>query len=434
MAVPTLTPRSQTSAVRLPITGTLATAEASGSYPFGIYIKTSSAMYDTNFASGAVEQVAYTYKKLGGDVLDIELTEANVYTAYEEATLEYSYIVNIHQGKNVLHNVLGDTTGSFDHHGNILAGALSSSLSGTHVNLKYPRFDFSYSKRISRAVSTEVNLGGTIPVYSASFNTTTNVQDYDLAQIIQSSSVGDSTQGYFNKVGDNRITIRKVYYKTPHSMWRFYGYYGGLNTVGNLSTYGMYADDSTFEVIPVWQNKGQAMAYEDAIWTRNSHYSYEIKDNNLRIFPAPVSNSPSKFWFDFTVDNDAWTQVSGSAGVDRSIEGINNLGTIPFGNIPYSNINAIGKQWIRRFAIALTKEMLGQVRGKFATIPIPGESVNLNAGDLLSQAKEEQSLLREELKTVLDELTYAKLARQEADMLQSSQDSLEKVPTGIYVG
>lgn len=68
-------------------------------------------------------------------------------------------------------------------------------------------------------------------------------------------------------------------------MWRFYGYYGGLNTVGNLSTYGMYSDDSTFEVIPVWQNKSQAMAYEDAIKTRNSHYSYEIKDNNLRIFP-----------------------------------------------------------------------------------------------------------------------------------------------------
>ena len=434
MAYPTLTPDSQTSAIRLPITGTLATAETAESYPFGVYVKTSSAMYDANFASGALEQVAYTYKKLGGDVLDIELTEENVYSAYEEAVLEYSYILNIHQGKNVLHNVLGDTTGSFDHHGNILAGALSSSLSGTHVNLKYPRFDFSYTKRIGQAVSTEVGIGGTVPVYSGSFDTVVGVQDYDLAQIIQSSSVNDSDQSFYNKVGDNKITIRNVYYKTPHAMWRFYGYYGGINTVGNLSTYGMYADDSTFQVIPVWQNKSQAMAYEDAIYTRNSHYSYEIRDNKLRIFPEPTSGSPTRFWFDFTVDNDAWAQVSGSTGPEREVEGINNLGTMPFGNVPYGNINAIGKQWIRRFAIALSKEMLGQIRGKFATIPIPGESVNLNAGELLSQAKDEQSALREELKTVLDELTYAKLAQQEADMMQSSKDAMEKVPTGVFVG
>jgi hypothetical protein len=217
-------------------------------------------------------------------------------------------------------------------------------------------------------------------------------------------------------------------------MWRFYGYYGGLNTVGNLSTYGMYADDSTFEVIPVWQNKAQGMAYEDNIYTRNSHYSYEIKDNNLRLFPELIEGGPDKMWFDFSVDEDAWAQPSGSVGPDREVEGVNNLGTMPFGNIAYENINAIGKQWIRRFAIALSKEMLGQIRGKFATIPIPGESVNLNASELLSQAKEEQSALREELKTVLDELTYAKLVQQEADMMQSSKDSLEKVPTGIFVG
>ena len=421
-----LQPVSQTSAIILSSTGS--TDDVPSAVPFGMYTGS------VEFITGAARQVNYVYKKLGGDVLDIELTEENIYAAYEESVLEYSYILNIHQGKNVLHNVLGDTTGTFDHHGNILPGTLSSSLDGTHVNLKYPRFDFSYSKRIAQAVSTETGLGGTKPFYSASFAAVTDQQDYDLAQIIQSASANDSTVPYYNKVGDNKITIRKVYYKTPQAMWRFYGYYGGLNTVGNLSTYGMYSDDSTFEVIPVWQNKSQAMAYEDAIKTRNSHYSYEIKDNNLRIFPSPVHNSPDNFWVDFTVDNDAWAQISGSTGVDREIEGINNLGTMPFGNVPYSNINAIGKQWIRRFGIALSKEMLGQVRGKFATIPIPGESVNLNAGELLTQAKEEQSALREELKTILDELTYAKLVQQEADMMQSSKDSLEKVPTGIFVG
>ena len=74
---------------------------------------------------------------------------------------------------------------------------------------------------------------------------------------IYSASIDGSAEGslFSGSVGKNRINVRRVYYRTPHAMWRFYGYYGGMNAVGNLSTYGMYADDSTFEVIPAWQNK-----------------------------------------------------------------------------------------------------------------------------------------------------------------------------------
>ena len=96
--------------------------------------------------------------------------------------------------------------------------------------------------------------------------------------------------------------------------------------------------------------------------------------------------------------------------------------------------NAIGKQWIRRFALSLTKEMLGYVRGKFSTIPIPGESVTLNAAELLSQAKDEQEKLREELKKILDELTYDKLAETEAKFITNSNEALKNVPAGIFAG
>jgi hypothetical protein len=110
------------------------------------------------------------------------------------------------------------------------------------------------------------------------------------------------------------------------------------------------------------------------------------------------------------------------------------MNTLPFQNIPYESINAIGKQWIRRFALALTKEILGQVRGKFATVPIPGESVTLNAADLLGQAKAEQDALREELKTTLDQLTYAELALKDATLQDSTAKVVQNVPAGIYVG
>jgi hypothetical protein len=434
MAVPTLTPSSELSAIALPITGTLTTAQSLSSYPFGIYVNTDTDLYNSNFVSGALDQVAYTFKKLGGDILDIELVEQNVYAAYEEAVLEYSYIVNIYQGKSMLGEVLGATTGTFDHHGHLTGSgggdALKSTLSGTHVALKFPRFDFSYSRRIADRISEEVGIGGLKNEYSASFKTENDVQSYDLQEVVRSESEVASSP-FYNKVGNNRVTIKQVFYKTPHAMWRFYGYYGGMNSVGNLSTYGMFADDSTFEVIPPWQNKMQAMAYEDAIYTRNSHYSFELKNNRLRLHPQPSETTPGRIWFRFTIQEDVWTE-EGSKKV--GVDGINNLNTIPFGNLPYQNINAIGKQWIRRFALALTKEMLGQVRGKFATVPIPGESVTLNASELLSQAKEEQDKLREELKKVLDELTYDTLAETEAKLISNSNEALKNVPAGFFVG
>ncbi len=146
-----------------------------------------------------------------------------------------------------------------------------------------------------------------------------------------------------------------------------------------------------------------------------------------------TNTSPKSFWIQFTIDNqyEPWDDTGrGSTGS----KGINNLNTVPFNNLPYSSINSIGKQWIRRFALALTKEMLGQIRGKFASIPIPGESVTLNASDLLSQAAAEQSALRDELKAILDMITYDKLAEVDSSMQDSAEKVLSNVPTGIYVG
>jgi len=82
MAKPTLSPASTTSTVVLTSTGSIDVigngAGSSVHYPFGLYVDTDSDLYDTNFINGASDQVAFTYKKLGGDILDIELTAGNV--------------------------------------------------------------------------------------------------------------------------------------------------------------------------------------------------------------------------------------------------------------------------------------------------------------------------------------------------------------------
>jgi hypothetical protein len=282
-------------------------------------------------------------------------------------------------------------------------------------------------------MSTQAGFGGDTTIYSASFTSITGTQDYDLQNIISASAADtdNSAFPYYNKVGNKRINVTKVFYKTPQAMWRFYGYYGGINTVGNLSSYGQFADDSTFELIPTWQNKAQAMAFEDAIWTRNSHYSYELKNNKLRIFPNVVAVSPDRYWIEFYVDSDPWTEDSDK---ETGISGINNMNTMPFENIPYDNINSIGKQWIRRFALSLSKETLGNIRSKFTTIPIPGDSVTLDGPALLTQAQGEQEKLREELKTVLDETTYPKLMETDAVIADSVNKVQLYVPMRVFVG
>lgn len=428
MALPVLAPKSQISAIILPPLGTA--SRVSASLPFGVYTTNS------DFISGAVDQVAYTHKMLGGDVLDIELTEQNVYAAYEAAVLEYSYIINVHQSRNIMASALGSPTGTFNSDGELLSGSFPA---GTRPELMVPSFDIGYAREVMTKTSEMAAVGGNLTVFSASVPTVAGQQEYDIQQFLQSSSA-DPGSPYYNLI-NKKVEIKKVYYKSPRAMWRFYGYYGGINTVGNLSTYGQYADDSTFEVIPAWHNKLQAMAYEDNIYTRISHYSYEIRNNKLRIYPIPMSMDLKSIWIEFVIpqgsfDYGAGAGMSGSAASSASnrVNGVNNINTLPFGNIPFENINSIGKQWIRRFALAICKEMLGQIRGKFDTVPIPGESVKLNADSLLTQAKEEMTALREEMKTILAEMTYDKLAEQTSGIMENAQKVIEKIPMAIFTG
>jgi hypothetical protein len=418
MSIPTLTPTATTSAITLPSSvETNATTETHIKDACSIGAYTGS----VGFLTGAVAQVAYTYKKLGGDILDLEITSGSVFANYEEATLEYSYLVNIHQSKNALSFALGSETGSFNHQGEMTEGTGSA--------LKFPNYTFDYALKMGDRFSHEAGIGGSIPIYSASFARVADQQDYDLQAIVSSSAAAGGVS-FADIDRTKKITVRDVYYKTPYSAWRFYGYYGGLNVVGNFHDYGQYTDQSTFQVIPAWHNKLQAVSYEDHLYTRTSHYSYEIIDNKLRLYPIPSNVTPERFWFRFSVAPGAFETTS-----DDSIHGVNNMNSLPFQNLPYNKINSIGKQWIRRFALALSKETLGQVRGKFGgAVPIPGDNITLNAADLLSQAKEEQNTLRNELKEILDTMTYEKLAEMDKTMVENQAEIINNVPLKIFVG
>ena len=178
MALPNLRPASNSSKSILPETGSH--GNVNRLLPYKIYSDSNSTLFSGNFVSGAVDQVAYTYKKLGGDVLDIELSDGNVYASYEESVLEYSYLINVHQANNALPSFLGHATGTFDHKGELTTGAASGSL-------KYPKFDYGMSRRVSERMGSEIGLKDSIQ-YSASFDVTVGQQDYDLQDIISSET------------------------------------------------------------------------------------------------------------------------------------------------------------------------------------------------------------------------------------------------------
>ena len=428
-----LSPKAQSSAIVLPATGAStpdAGAALQSACPFGIYTGS------LDFITGASLQVAYVYKKLGGDVVDIELTADNVYAAYEEAVLEYSYIINLHQSKNSLSSMLGHSTGTFNHNGEIISS--TGVTKGTNVELRYPRFELAGTKRIADGAASISGFGGTLPQYSASFKPVIDQQDYDLQKVVEDAGASGqddagNTIDFEGKINDKRVVITKVYYRSPRAMWRFYGYYGGIGVVGNYSTYGQFADDATFEIVPTWQNKLQAIMYEDSIVTRTSNYAYEVINNKLRLYPTPSNFDLAELdrvWFRFYVEGNSWDGPDYHDGTT----GINNMNSLPFENLPFENINSMGKQWIRKYALALCKEMLGQIRGKFGVIPIPGESVTLNHGELLSQAKEEQTDLKDKLREMLKEMEYTELAKNDSEKTEAAATTLKNSPLPIFVG
>ena len=116
---------------------------------------------------------------------------------------------------------------------------------------------------------------------------------------------------------------------------------------------------------------------------------------------------------------------------DPSLYGTSNMSNIPFGNLRFSRVNSIGRQWVRQYTVALCKELLGLIRSKFSSIPIPNAELQLNGGDLVSAAKDEKDKLVTQLKEMLDTMTYDKLLEQQATKVDNLQKILKAIPIPV---
>ena len=127
-------------------------------------------------------------------------------------------------------------------------------------------------------------------------------------------------------------------------------------------------------------------------------------------------------------DNSLITEYSGSSDV------ISDYSNVPYDNMEYKFINDVGKQWIRKYTLALAKEMLGYIRGKYSSLPIPNAEITLNGSDLISAAQTEKEGLITELKEILDTMSrQAQLERKQAEA-DALQQQMNKIPLKIYIG
>jgi hypothetical protein len=365
-----------------------------GSTPFGYFDN------DPQFQSDADKIAEYTYRKLGEPVMNVHLSSSHIYAAFEEACLEFSAITNSYQAKSVLSQFLGAATGS---------------LSGSEN--KYTARTLEFQKKMAEPFGEEAGVNGSHPVYSASIDLQGGTQKYDLQAMLTGT------------VGNGRMEVRQVFHYSPLQAYRFFGTTSAVNYLNSEFHFESFTPETVFYLLPIWEDILRGMQFETSNRVRRSNYSYELHNNVLTLYPTPSSDM--KLWFTYTLPPDP---TAPTGPTDSSHNGVSNLSNIPFGNIEYAKINSIGKQWIRRMSFALSKEVEGQIRSKMSSIPTPNGELTLNGAELISDARNEQEQLRGELREILEETTYDKLAAREAEMAEQVQRTIKEVPLGIYIG
>lgn len=377
-----------------------------GSTPFGIYDQ------DAQFVQDADNIVDFVKRKLGEPVMTVHMSSTQIYAAFEEAVLEYSAMVNSFQAKSVLANYLGSPTGTL-----------------TGGENKYVTKNLQFELYQADAFSAEAGLNSNQPWYTGSITLNPGQQMYDLQAIL--SGTGPLTGAYANA----RIRIRDVYHRSPMQAYRFFGTTSGLNYLNNQFRFESFTPETMFYLLPIWEDVLRGMQFKTSNNVRRSNYSFDIHgQNQLRVFPTP--SDTRQLWLTYTVDNTP-VPVSGVGAPTATLpsyDAVSNVSNIPFGNIPYSGINSLSKHWIRRMALALAKEIEGQIRSKFSTVPIPNGDVTLNGPELIADGRAEQEQLRGELKELLEETTYQKLMQKEQEMASFLNDAMKNVPLGIYIG
>ena len=382
--------------------------------PFGIFDT------EKDFQMDADSMVTFVKRKLGDDILSVELTNKQIWMSFEEAALEYSRIVNEYQAKSQLGNLLGNSLNVPSNDDEEYDGGPQGA-EGT-----FPRETLEYLMRKAEPYASHAAVGGSYNVYSGSIELVNGQQDYDIYETMKLVDPSDGVEKLATAVfPDQKLRIFEVLHYSPQAAYRFFDTTSAINYLNNEFAFESFTPETVFYVLPVFEDLLRAQQMDVSNRVRRSNYSYELIGTKLRIFPKPTTQGETKNLF---IRFGKATDGLAPDIADSSIEGVSGLHNLPWNNISYAGINSIGRQWIRQYTFALSKEVLGLVRSKFGSIPIPNGDLQLNGGDLLSQAQSEKEKLMTNLKEMLDSMTYDKLLEGQAAEVGNMQTILKAVP------
>ena len=370
---------------------------SSGQTPWGLYDE------DNTFSSDVDKFADWCAKRLGYPIMSVELQSGSFYACYEESISEYSAQVNQFNIKDNLLHLTGQATGS---------------------NVTHKRITPTMGRSVflSKQYGTEAGVGGDVTYSKGSISITSGSQEYDINELFTDVSASEA------------IEIKRVYYEGTPAMQRFFDPYAttGYGTINMVEGFGFgnYSPAVSFTLMPLFEDllRVQAIELNDSI--RKSAYSFTLQNNKIRLFPDPESNST--LYFDYVKasdrDNPLITEYSGSADV------VSDFSNVPYDNMEYQFINDVGKQWIRKYGLALTKELLGTIRGKYGTIPIPNSDTTLDGDTLRAEAASEKEALVSQLREMLEQMSRKALLEADKDEAEFLQEKLSKVPYPIYIG
>jgi hypothetical protein len=372
-----------------------------GDTPFGLYDN------DTTFQSDIDKVSDWCAKRLGYPLTDIELQPVNFFACFEEAIAEYGAQVNTYNIRDNMLNLYGSSTGS-------------ANLSGKKVSP-----NFGGLIELAEEYGTEAGSGGNVTYYTGSIAVTKDKQIYELTD----SSIVSLESG---TAGIDEIEIKRIFHEAPPAIVKYFDPFvgTGLGSQQMLDTFGWgsYSPGVSFMMMPIYADmlRLQAIEFNDQI--RKSAYTFQLINDRIKFFPIPNGSNFTKVYFQYILKSDR------SKALKPGFGSVSDFSNVPYEDVTYGNINAVGKQWIRRYTLALAKEMLGYVRGKYSALPIPNADVTLNGSDLTSAAQTEKEGLITELKEILDTMSrQAQLERKQAEA-DAMQQQMNKIPLKIYIG
>lgn len=361
---------------------------------------------ESDFQTEADAMVTFVKRKLGDDVLSVELSSRQIWACFEEATLEYAN--QVHQVKitSELANVLGMVTGS-------------------NLTNRYPRQTLEFLMRQAEPYATYAGVMGSQDPILSYIDLTPGVQDYDLYDNLKSDVSGTLVYGPTG-VGYQKLRILEIFHFEPLAAQQIL--LNASNITNFLATnfnYESYVNSTVFYVLPVFEDILRRGMLEQAFRVRRSHYSYEIIGRKVRIYPVPaIYPDIGRLYFRVAPPVDPMTP----SYQDQSMDGVSGPNNFPLGNIPYNTITQPGRQWIRQYTLALARELLGLVRSKFKSVPIPNAELQLNGDDLVTQGRDDKEKLITQLREFLGNLTHAKLLEQQATAADNMLKQLRLVP------